>query len=108
MIKNKWGYLKPVMWCYKALGTTWTRTHLYGSIIAQNLTEAVCRDLIAAAMLKCEARGLPVCMSIHDELVCETDTDKSKELEAILDEKPSWGLDFPLGAECFASAYYKK
>ncbi len=47
------------------------RTSTYGGKICENVTQAVCRDLMIEAMSRLERRGYNVIISIHDEVVCE-------------------------------------
>jgi DNA polymerase len=62
-------------------------------------------------MFEAEKIGLPIVLHVHDELVAEVDNDSSlgvKDLKACMEVRPSWALDFPLVAEGFQSAYYRK
>ena len=43
----------------------------YGGKLVENVVQALCRDLLVAAMLACEQAGLTVVQHVHDELVVE-------------------------------------
>lgn len=76
---------------------------LYGGKIAENVTQAVCRDLLADAMLRCEGSGLDVVLHVHDEIVIEShERDASHHRETIrkiMSTPPTWAIDLPLDAE---------
>jgi DNA polymerase len=47
------------------------KDHIWGGVIAENLTQAVARDRLAAGMLSVEATGFPVVLHMHDGVACE-------------------------------------
>ena len=49
----------------------WSQEKTYGGKIIENITQAIARDLLAAAMLRCEISGFPVIFSVHDEIVAD-------------------------------------
>lgn len=80
----------------------WGKRYTYGGSLAENVTQALCRDLLAYALVTVEEAGWPVILHIHDELVCEVpDTDEYSEkmLENLMCQLPSWAKGFPLVAE---------
>ena len=86
---------------------------LWGGTLTENVTQRMARDILAEAIVKLEAAGLPVVFTVHDEVVLEVDDDASKEeakkiAEEILVTAPEWAQDLPLGVEgTFAAAYTK-
>lgn len=80
----------------------WTTLYTHGGKACENLVQALCRDLLAYAMINVERGGYPIVLSVHDELVCETpDTPEYTvaELEKLMCALPEWAERFPLVAE---------
>lgn len=84
------------------------RSYLYGGRIAENVVQALCRDLLADALIRAEHAGLRPVLHVHDEIVCETSPDRLPELLTIMSTPPAWASDFPLKVEGFASDRYLK
>jgi DNA polymerase len=82
---------------------------LYGGLLAENITQAMCRDFLAISIVVLQ----PTCvLHVHDEVVCETHEDNTKswlELMAVtMSQPPAWAPDFPLRVEGFTNKYYTK
>ena len=92
------------------VGDYWDTTDTYGGKLVENITQAVARDLLAHAWVNCEKAGLPIVISVHDELVAEVpeDADGLAQLEEIMIQLPDWAEGLPLAAEGFESVRYKK
>ena len=89
----------------------WTTLYTHGGKACENLVQALCRDLLAYAMLNVERGGYPIVLSVHDELVCETpDTQEYtvSELEKLMCALPGWAEGFPLVAEGNEMSRYAK
>lgn len=87
----------------------WERLTLYGGLITENIVQAVCRDLLADAMIRVEEAGHPVVLSVHDEVVSEVDPDMNvKEYEKLMKEVPEWAEGFPIDAEGWVGYRYRK
>ncbi len=89
----------------------WTRQSAYGGMLVENITQAVARDLMAEAMLRCERSGIytPV-LSVHDELIAEAKvgTGNVKEFEALMAECPRWAEGCPVEAAGWTGVRYRK
>lgn len=80
----------------------WTTLYTHGGKACENIVQALCRDLLAYAMINVEGGGYPIVLSVHDELVCETPDTPGytvPELEKLMCALPEWAEGFPLVAE---------
>ncbi len=87
----------------------WGEISTYGGSLVENITQAVARDLLAEALLRCEERGFPVVMHIHDEVIAECDPtlDFDAFIEALC-ELPAWAKGLPIKAEGKVLQRYRK
>lgn len=73
-----------------------------GPVIVHNCTQALCRDLLAYALVNVDAAGWPIILHVHDEIVTEVPNEPEysvAKLEAMMCQLPSWAAGFPLAAE---------
>lgn len=82
----------------------------YSGKLAENCTQAICRDLFVESMIRLEAAGFNIVMHVHDEVVAEIDN-----IEGGLDAfnrwmalRPSWAAGFPISVEGWEGTRYKK
>jgi DNA polymerase len=62
-------------------------------------------------MWAAEEAGLPIVLTIHDELVCEVDEDDPDALKTLLEimhRPPSFAPDWPAAAEGWEGKRYRK
>ena len=86
---------------------------LYGGLLAENVTQAISRDLLLNGMLECEKIGFKIVLTVHDEIGAEVPIDSplgEKELLHAMCVIPDWGegMGFVLKAEGYENPYYKK
>jgi DNA polymerase bacteriophage-type len=84
------------------------RGFLYGGKICENVIQAMCRDLMAQALVKCEAAGLNPVLHIHDEIVCEAAPERFDEFLEIMGTPPAWASEFPLLVEGYSGPVWTK
>jgi DNA polymerase len=89
----------------------WQRIDTYGGKLAENITQAVARDVLASAMQPAEDAGFKIVFHVHDELVCEVPDSPEYGLEQLTDiitANPWWADGLPLSAGGFESHRYRK
>lgn len=89
----------------------WRRQDTYGGMLVENITQAVARDLMAEAMLRCHEGGTyDVILSVHDELLAEADEGCGdvREFENLMAALPDWAEGCPVTAEGWSGYRYKK
>jgi hypothetical protein len=80
-------------------------------ILIENIDQAVSRDLLADALLKCHAERLPVVLHVYDEIVLEVpygDGKSGGRLRDIMRDVPSWARGLPVDADGGESRRYTK
>lgn len=81
----------------------------YGGKLAENLTQAVARDVMAEAMIRLEREALPCLMSVHDEVVISAEDPCDLErAETIMKQSPEWAKDLPLDVAGEVGARFRK
>jgi DNA polymerase len=88
----------------------WCRVSTYGGKLSENITQAICRDLLADAMLRVEAEGFSIVVHVHDEIVAEGVFNEQhlKHFSRLMAVVPPWATGFPIAAACWLSARYIK
>lgn len=88
----------------------WEETHTYGGKLAENITQAICRDLLAHALLRLEL--WEIVLHVHDEIVVEIDAYKPASVEKqmwwLMEQPPAWATGFPIKVEGWRGKRYRK
>jgi DNA polymerase len=85
----------------------WSRVRTYGGKLAENVTQAVSRDVIAQAMLRLDAAGFDLVMTVHDEVVAEAGR-SLEEFKSIIEIVPPWAAGLPIEVDAFETERYRK
>jgi hypothetical protein len=77
-------------------------------VFVENLIQGTARDLLAAALLRFDARGFSIVFHCHDEVVIETPENAISDADvlAILLEPPAWTAGLPLNGKVHAGPLY--
>ena len=88
----------------------WCELKTYGGAEVENYVQATARDLMANGMLKAEADGFPLVLTVHDEELAEAKKG-TKTLERFIEvlcDKPAWAAGYPVAAEGWVATRYRK
>ncbi|WP_321823116.1 DNA polymerase [Pyramidobacter piscolens] len=87
----------------------WDRADTHGGKLVENITQAVARDCLAAAMLRLNDAGYRIVSHIHDEVVIDAPQGaKVSEVEKIVGESVLWAPGLLLTAHGYEGRYYFK
>ena len=108
-IMTPWGEMKDSVTYMKPNNSNYQfeRVSTYGGKLTENIVQAICRDLLADAMLNLKKHGYEICLHIHDEIVCENVKDP-KEMSCLLSETQSWAEGLPVVADVWQAKRWKK
>lgn len=87
------------------------RTKTYGGMLAENVTQAIARDIMANAMLNLEDKGYKIVLTVHDEVLAEVPINfgSVEEFESIMCKLPEWAQGIPIAASGgYESKRYRK
>jgi hypothetical protein len=79
----------------------------FGTFV-ENVVQGCARDLLAAAIERFEARGIPIVFHCHDEITVEVPIGSLSEAEflAILLKLPPWAAGLPLAGKVHTGPHY--
>jgi DNA polymerase len=86
----------------------WTRVESYGPKFVENITQAICRDLLSDVMIRLDDR-YRIVAHVHDEVILEVS--RETELEEaceIMGRTPDWLPGIELRADGFEAEFYQK
>lgn len=87
------------------------RLRTYGGKLAENITQAVARDVMTANMPEIEDAGYAILLTVHDEIISEAEDSRrfsAEDLSALLSMSPVWADGLPLAAGGFETYRYRK
>ena len=88
----------------------WTRQASYGGMLVENIVQAISRDIMAEAMVRCEASVYTPILTVHDELIteCHPILGDVEEFTQLVAQCPTWASGLPIAAEAWAGYRYHK
>lgn len=91
----------------------WRKQSTYGGKLVENLTQAVARDVMAAAVPRLEERGLEMLLTVHDEVILEVPREAPPEtlhqVETLMcNAAGEWADGLPIAAEGWRGRRYRK
>lgn len=111
-VETPWGAIKPAVTFMgvNSLTKQWERQATRGTILVENCIQAICRDLLAEAMLLLESAGYPIVLTAHDEVLSEVDEGHGslEEFIQIMEVVPPWAAGFPVKAVGWRGRRYRK
>jgi DNA polymerase len=86
----------------------WKPVRAWFGTLVENVVQGTARDLLAAAIMRAEARGWSVVFHCHDELVIEAPEGSisDQEVLALLLEPSAWAAGLPLGGKVHSGPLY--
>ena len=101
----------PVL-SYMAMKTgQWLRVGTYGGKLTENACQAVSREILVPAMLRAEAAGYDIILSVYDEIVAEVPDDfgSLEDFLGVMSEPlPEWAFDWPITVDGWEGQRYRK
>jgi len=89
----------------------WSRIHTHGGKLAENVTQASSKDVLAYNMPNIDEVGYEIVLSVHDELLTEAEDFEyfsGEELALLMSNVPAWAPGLPLAAAGFTTYRYRK
>jgi DNA polymerase bacteriophage-type len=88
----------------------WRKVIAWHGHLTENVVQALARELLVAAMFRFEARGFPVVLTVHDEIVVEHRGITEEAVKEIMSERPQWAVDLglPVAVEAWVGKRYRK
>lgn len=87
----------------------WCKLETYGGKMAENIVQAMARDILGEIMFRAYDEGMPIVFHVHDEIIVEADpSTQLKDVEAIFDKPVEWAEGLPLKGAGYTTPYYLK
>jgi DNA polymerase len=88
----------------------WADTRGWHGTFAENVVQAISRDLLTAAMQRLDAAGYSIVLHVHDEIVAEVDESfgSPEEFARLMIELPPWAEGLPVVAKASRRQRYAK
>ena len=92
------------------VGKKWELIDSYGPKFAENVVQAIARDILCEAMKRLDDLGYHITITVHDEVVLEVPSGESSvdEVCSIMSITPTWAEGLLLKADGYECQFYKK
>ena len=110
--ETPWGETRPTI-TYEGLDQytrKWKRISTHPGKVAENIVQAISRDVLAEGLVNADAADLDIILHVHDEIGADTDDDPEQGvlLRQSMTRIPAWCADAPISAAGFQSPFYMK
>lgn len=110
--RTPWDEKRAVLyhWGVNPLTRKWESSGTYGGRLAENVVQAISRDLMASAMLRIEERGYELILTVHDEILAERQigTGSVDDFSELMAGVPPWADGCPVKVEGWSGPRYRK
>lgn len=90
----------------------WERLEAHGGIVVENVTQALCRDILKVGMQRVHADGFNIVGHAHDEIIAISRKGDNyynwQRMRELMTQPIEWAPGFPLGANGWKGEYYRK
>ncbi len=90
----------------------WLNIQAYGGLLTENVVQALARDLLVVAMFKCRNEGMPIVLTVHDEILVEAEPGlvPGPLLAQIMEDRPRWAeeIQIPVKSAWWVGDRYRK
>lgn len=93
-----------------SLTKKWGPQSLYGGAQMNHVVQGTARDRMVEAMFKVEDAGLPLVLTVHDELLSEVDagTATAEHYAELMMDQPKWAAGLPVAVKTWCDRRYIK
>lgn len=110
--ETPFGDIRPKLyvWTVDSKTKQWVQRAVYGGLLTENNVQAISRDCMAEAMVRCEDNGYKCLVTVHDENLTERPVGEGSldDFKKLMSERPEWGKDIPLKVGAWSGHRYRK
>lgn len=110
--KTSWGSdsTELMFWGWNGQKNRMEWQKMYGGRWMENIVQATARDVLLDSMLRLDADGWHIILTVHDEILNEEPKGARvlKDMITIMGQPPRWAPDLPLKAEGWTGIRYRK
>jgi DNA polymerase len=107
-----WGEKRQTLyhWSVHPITRKWVCDGTYGGKLAENVTQAVARDIMKNGELNLEQAGYEILLAVHDEVLseCKIGEGSVSEYDRLMQTLPPWANGCPIKTKGWTGDRYKK